>query len=362
MFNMACLHPIWIINKHYSTIYKGIVGNEAVKRRFTYKELMANPWDVARQYVCVPCGKCEECLRAERSSWFCRLDRELAFCRRFNMPSWFVTLTVKPEMYDLAVSSPSQFMRKFFEKIRHRFGKSIKHFFIQEVGKDGRLHFHGLFFGPRIRYSDLHEVADGFGFAWVAPTTARRCRYVVKYILKDLGDFPPSFRDKKYRRKFVSAHVGEFFGTKQQPSAVTKMWRYTDGKTGITYKYKIPRYYDKFLSDREIIKKSVIGAYLMAPLTIPLHSVSFQQTLESLSGTVLPKFELPAVQSFLEKFNIKKSFQKWHQHRKLATTLTDTLDTIFRKVWLSLLPPALFTPARCGSSTRATSLQFKLAL
>ena len=97
-----CTSPLWIRNRRY------------YKRGITFEEiavqLAEHPGDLARQRLLVPCGKCEECLRDERNAWYVHLERELARCRDEGRQAVFVTITISPKLYAVAVQFPSAFV------------------------------------------------------------------------------------------------------------------------------------------------------------------------------------------------------------------------------------------------------------
>lgn len=252
---MACLHPLVIRNRRY------------VRQPDDYmvSQLLLHPEDVARQRILVPCGRCSECLRAERNAWYVRLNREIAYQRRIGGSVWFVTLTVAPRFYKECLDSPSSYIRRFFETIRHRYGKSIKHAFFQEIApKKGRLHFHGLLFGSYLSYRDLHDLNLEFGWMWISPATTRSARYVVKYVCKDLGKADPSGQllDSKYRRKFVSSHVGDYLGSFPPKSDTVSTWSFRDNRCGRVFKYAIPRYYNKYITPEALRRIEVRNGLL----------------------------------------------------------------------------------------------------
>lgn len=126
---MACSHPIWIKNRRYYD--KKNPSRFATDAQLS--SLALRPWDVARQYLMVPCGKCEDCLRRLRNDWFIRLERELAFCRANYQQAIFITITISPKYYHEALLDPSAFIRRWNERVRHKIGHSFKHAFFSGV-------------------------------------------------------------------------------------------------------------------------------------------------------------------------------------------------------------------------------------
>lgn len=280
-----CLSPIWIKNKAY-------VGLSSLKDRSI--KLSNRPWDVFLQRIMVPCGKCEECLRQLRNDWFVRLERETTYQRFLHRHSVFVTITISPKYYEQALASPSDFIRIWFERLRHRLGHSIKHAIFQEFGMhpetggEPRLHFHGVLWDVTDSYSDIRSAIGDLGFVWIGALTMKRLRYVVKYIAKGIymDDKSRSYaemlqvtvdkekgykislygllQNKKYRRKFVSAHVGDYLGNFKIPSERGALWTYLDAKTGRVFNYRIPRYYDKYLSQESLLYRKISNAWSYA--------------------------------------------------------------------------------------------------
>ena len=132
---MACQHPLWIRNRRYFDKKRPRVGLRADDDHRS--ALALNPWDISRQWLLVPCGKCEDCLRRIRNDWFIRLERELARCKTEYRQAIFITITIAPKYYEKALVDPSWFIRKFNERIRHRLGHSFKHAYFQEFGTHG---------------------------------------------------------------------------------------------------------------------------------------------------------------------------------------------------------------------------------
>lgn len=271
---MACPHPIFIKNRAYCC------GDDV-----SASNLAMRPWDVARQHLMVPCGKCPDCLRRLRNDWFVRLDRELAYSRHLESESLFVTISIAPKYYERALLDPAWFIREWFERIRQYTGASIKHALFQEFGLDPqngnepRLHFHGFLFHADIKYNTLREAIGDLGFIWLGKPTLRRARYVVKYVCKDiLHDSKIDLSDKyvtvsglrrslssvlsdpRYTRKFISAGVGNWLGKRDRPSARVSTWAYMDIKTGCVYNYSIPRYFDRYRTEEEKIKRAILVA------------------------------------------------------------------------------------------------------
>lgn len=277
---MPCSSPIWIRNRRYFDKKNPCRNGSDVAK----SALALRPWDVARQWLMVPCGKCEDCLRRQRNDWFVRIERELARCRAESRQAIFITITINPQHYDKALLDPSGFIRKWNERVRHRIGHSFKHCFFQEfgihpeAGSEPRLHFHGFLFGTDVMYNEIRSAVSDLGFVWLSKATLKRARYCVKYVVKQIGFDPDAVKDryitvdgklqslssllehKRYTRKFVSAGVGDFLGYMPRPSARVSTWSYMDPSKSVVYNYAIPRYYDRYLKPEDERRKAILAA------------------------------------------------------------------------------------------------------
>lgn len=280
---MACQHPVWIRNRRYFDKKRPRAGVSAdVDHR---SALALRPWDVSRQWIMVPCGHCDECLRRMRNDWFVRIERELARCKAESRQAVFITITVSPRYYDEALLDPARFIRRWNERIRHCIGHSFKHCFFQEfgshpeTGSEPRLHFHGFLFGTDVLYSEIRRAVSGLGFVWLSKATLKRARYAVKYVVKQIkydpasvagktvkvngNDIPLSalLQNRRYTRKFVSAGLGDYLGIMPRPSHRVRLWSYADRSfSGRSFNYAIPRYYDRYLTDAEKTTRAILSA------------------------------------------------------------------------------------------------------
>ena len=133
-----CLYPKLIKNKRYCNTKKN-------------KGIIPRCPDERLKYVTAACGKCYEC-RKQRQ-WVVRMSEE----SRQTPNAYFLTLTVDDKSYkqlkrkynlkddnDIATKA----IRLCLERVRKQTGKSIKHWFITELGheKTERLHLHGAIY------------------------------------------------------------------------------------------------------------------------------------------------------------------------------------------------------------------------
>lgn len=268
---MACTHPIFIRNRRF---YPSGVNSSSYSPDAVFSVLSQEPWEFTRGYLAVPCGNCPECLRALRNSWFVRLSQELKYCKDHHISASFVTITINPKYYELALADPSLFIRKWFERIRHVTGRTIKHALFQEFGEHPfspvsgpRLHFHGFLYGIGMSYNTLRSIVSDFGYIWIGKGSSRRARYVVKYVVKQIeynGDnehLRKLLTHRKYTRKFISPGVGNYLGNRRAPSFSVRTWDYRDFKSDTVFTYNIPRYYDRFLTEKDKLLRAVSSAF-----------------------------------------------------------------------------------------------------
>jgi len=235
---------------------------------------MNRPWDYFTQRLMVPCGRCDECLRQQRNDWYVRLERETKYQKSLHRNSVFITITIAPEYYDSALLNPSSFIRMWFERIRRRFGHSIKHAVFQEFGthpeqgNEPRLHFHGVLWDVSCSYNAIREAVKDLGFVWMSvymdessAVFAKSLPITVGKLKTNLYDF---LQNSRYRRKFISAGVGDYLGDFKAPGVISGLWSYRDYQTGVVYRYRIPRYYDKYLSQDALYFRKISTAWTYA--------------------------------------------------------------------------------------------------
>lgn len=250
-----CTSPIWIKNPRF------FKSKDAQVNRANEK------WDWHRAAIAVPCGHCAECIRQHKADWYVRLNREFAYQRSMGFTPVFITITIDPRYYENAIKDLSAFVRSLFESVRHQTGKSVKHALFSEFGAGGRLHLHGFLFGIDWRYSYIRKLFGRYGYVWLAEATVYRARYTVKYVVKDaipagISDDPVAIR--RFNRKYISAGVGNYLGNLPSPSVFKNSWVFLDRSSGKRFTYRIPRYYDKYLSDAELETRRCVRSYVSA--------------------------------------------------------------------------------------------------
>lgn len=164
------------------------------------------------RYVSVGCGKCIECCHQKANGWRQRLSEELKVSKGKFITLTFSEESIKKLAEELEVDGQCNAvaglaMRRFLERWRKKHGKSVKHFFITELGskdKTERLHLHGILFTESLTNENLTEL-----WKYGKVDIGNRCNekavnYIVKYIHK------PDIEHPAYQpQTFCSAGIGK---------------------------------------------------------------------------------------------------------------------------------------------------------
>lgn len=147
-------------------------------------------------YVTAACGKCMECRQQKQRQWLVRMSEEL----RQEPNAYFMTLTIDDNNYaelsnicktDDNNEIATKAVRLMLERIRKKTGKSIKHWFVTELGHDKteRLHLHGIVWG--IGTDQLIMEKWNYGFVYTGTfVNEKTINYITKYMTKEDKDHP----------------------------------------------------------------------------------------------------------------------------------------------------------------------------
>lgn len=251
-----CLYPRLIKNKKFTANKKngGVVPPVNDERTL---------------YVPVGCGKCIECMKKKAREWQIRLSEEIRTAENAK----FITLTFKEEalvhlMYEAEIyieGLPSKkaknkieenevariATRRFLERWRSKYGKSVKHWFVTELGHTGteRIHMHGIIWTDKTK--EEIEERWGYGMIWIGEyVNEKTINYIVKYIHKIDEDH------KGYQPKVLtSAGIGRNYINRYD--AHNNKYN-SKGETNEAYKFRnglksaLPIYYrNKIYSEEE---------------------------------------------------------------------------------------------------------------
>jgi hypothetical protein len=209
--------------------------------------------------VPIGCGKCMECMKDRALQWKVRLFEEI----KENKNGHFVTLTFNPESlkyidsliddaldgYDRDNAIAKKAVRLFLERWRKKFGKSIRHWLVTELGHKNteHLHLHGILFTDE--NADIIRERWGYGFIWDSTenngyVNEKTVNYITKYITKvDL--------DHKYYKPIVlcSPGIGKgYINSPQYRDHTYKDYETNDFyRSNNGYKIKNPIYYRNYL-------------------------------------------------------------------------------------------------------------------
>lgn len=189
-------------NKKYTVTKKngGCVPNMPI----TGKDPDGYPiYDERVATVQIPCGRCQECLEARARNWTARLIQEIPQTK-YN---YFVTLTFSPEQLGILMRKTGVgetnplvgiAIRRMLERWRKTHKKSLKHWFITELGHEGteRIHAHGIVFADEpLKFQEIQKVTTGgvmakwsywkYGHVFVGDyVSSRTVNYLMKYVTK----------------------------------------------------------------------------------------------------------------------------------------------------------------------------------
>lgn len=173
-----CLYPRLIKNPRYK-VKKGKYDFGAIT-------------DYRQKYVAIGCGNCIECRQQKSREWQTRLHEEL----EVNKYAYFTTLTFSNESLKQLMEKlecgevnavATHAVRLFLERYRKKYGKSLRHWLITELGHENteRIHLHGIIFPPQeISNEELTELWKYGRTDTGKYCNARSINYIVKYVTK----------------------------------------------------------------------------------------------------------------------------------------------------------------------------------
>lgn len=239
-----CLYPKLIKNKRY-------IPNKSNN----YNPPICK--DERLLYVPVKCGNCIECRKAIANEWKIRLNNELKEWKY----KYFVTLTFNNESLEELIKETKKTInnatlglaiRRFTERYRKKYKKTIKHFFITELGHKNteRPHIHGIIFTNKEDFNiEFLEKLWKYGKCDIGKfCNSTTIGYIVKYITKidnQHKDYKPSI----YTSKGIGKnYINNFTINKYKYNNNYK--EYYTSENGI--KYNLPIYYrNKIFNETE---------------------------------------------------------------------------------------------------------------
>ena len=237
-----CLYPKIMRNKKYKVTKKN-GGNVPILK------------DKRVGYVPIGCGKCMECKKQKSNQWKVRLMEDL----RVNRNAKFVTFTFNDESlqeldndikgeidgYNRDNEILSLGVRRFLERWRKLFGKSVRHWIVSELGSKmtERIHLHGLLWTDE----SMEVIQERWGYGNVILGDGKKhyvneetIGYIVKYISKV---------DEKHKEYNSKIYTSKGIGANYMQRKDFERNKYNKGETIETYKTRqglelgLPIYY-----------------------------------------------------------------------------------------------------------------------
>lgn len=249
-----CLYPKLIKNRKYIANKK----NKGVIPPLPIIDINGKKYKDTRVLeVPVGCGKCMECLKQKNREWAVRLQEEI----RHDKTGKFITLTFSPEeleklgneikatgyLKDNEIATLAT--RRFLERWRKDKKKSVKHWFVTELGQESteHIHIHGIIWTNESE--EYIKKKWKYGNIWVGKYTNEK---TVNYITKYINKIDP--KHKEYKPKILTSQgIGKgYFNRTDWMKNIYKQntdERYTT-KQGV--KLALPIYYrNKIYTDEE---------------------------------------------------------------------------------------------------------------
>jgi len=150
--------------------------------------------------VMTRCRKCDDCLRARRSSWTARSLCEFAATAG---RTWFVTLTYDPHWrHQICLKSQAKYgnidfanlakvssvmVTRYFKRVRKNTKKKFRYMMVHEPHQDGFPHVHMLLHeqSAHITKRELQREWP-YGFSNPKLCSADKAHYICKYVSKDV--------------------------------------------------------------------------------------------------------------------------------------------------------------------------------
>lgn len=213
--------------------------------------------DIRKLFVPVGCGNCIECRKQKAQQWRIRLSEEL----KVNNYAYYCTFTfsneelrkLRRELHMRECNAVAgKALRRFLERWRKTYKKSLKHWFITELGHEGteRIHLHGIIFSSFEITKELFQQYWKYGNVRIGDyCNLRTINYIVKYVTKIDTDHKGFIGEI-----FCSAGIGKNY---LQREIIKDIHRFKDGNTIEYYraangtKLNLPIYYRNHLFTEE---------------------------------------------------------------------------------------------------------------
>jgi hypothetical protein len=242
-----CLYPKLIKNRKYVANKKN--GGDVPQAT-----------DERVKWVPAGCGKCMECRRQKSREWQVRLHEEI---RNNDTKCHFVTMTYSEEElqkldneidqklsgYNRDNEIATLSVRRFTERWRKKYKKTIRHWLVTELGttRTERLHIHGIVWTKEKQ--DIEPIWK-YGGVWFGDyVNEKTINYIIKYLNKS------DKVHKEYKPKmYVSQGIGKgYLKRKDKDKNTYKENEETDEtyRTRQGLKLALPIYYRNYIYNEE---------------------------------------------------------------------------------------------------------------
>lgn len=160
--------------------------------------------DIRTLLIPIACGRCKECAKKKANNWRIRLYEDIKDQHIYGR-AYFVTLTFNTEslqelsnltneiknIYDKDNAIATIAVRRFLERWRKKYKKSIRHWLVTELGGEysQHLHLHGIIYTKE----DFENIRKYWKYGYVYPTKTTvkynivnkaTINYIIKYCTK----------------------------------------------------------------------------------------------------------------------------------------------------------------------------------
>lgn len=183
-------------------LYPRLMKNPKYKKNKKNGGVIPPILDKRIKLVPIGCGKCIECRREKAREWQIRMAEEI----KENKDGKFITLTFSNEalrelkpavkirikaktdqekkyIYENELATIA--VRRFLERWRRKYKKSVKHWLVTELGHEGtkRIHLHGILF-TKVDNEEIERIWK-YGHIWVGDyVNEKTINYIIKYVTK----------------------------------------------------------------------------------------------------------------------------------------------------------------------------------
>lgn len=210
-------------------LYPKLINNPKYKPNKKNGGVVPPLTDERVKLVPIGCGKCMECMKQKANEWRVRLHEEI----KHNKGGYFVTYTFSDESYKELVEAvrkdgfegygyeldnfvATKGVRRYLERWRRKYKKSLRHWFVTELGGSNteRVHLHGFVWTDKpmedivtiwkygrvsIGYRTYTRSGKAVNKGSTGFVNQRTVNYVVKYVTKT------DLKHKEYKPKILTS-------------------------------------------------------------------------------------------------------------------------------------------------------------